>query len=85
MFERQQGEPISEPHCACYVCTSQSARLGVVYDAEGGILEQTLVKVPREQVVPMLSNGSRRTLMSYTDHSMQRRLKSNAPVVTQPT
>ncbi len=33
----------------------------------------------REQVVPMLSNGSRSTLMSYTDHSMQRCLKSNAP------
>ncbi len=29
----------------------------------------------------MLSNGSRGTLMSYTDHSMQRRLKSNAPYV----
>ncbi len=29
----------------------------------------------------MLSNGSRGTLMSYTDHSAQRRLKSNAPIV----
>ncbi len=29
----------------------------------------------------MLSNGSRGTLMSYTDHSVQRRLKSNAPFV----
>ncbi len=28
---------------------------------------------------PMLSNGSRGTLMSYTDHSVQRCLKSNAP------
>ncbi len=28
----------------------------------------------------MLSNGSRGTLMSYTDHSVQRRLKSNAPI-----
>ncbi len=28
---------------------------------------------------PMLSNGSRGYLMSYTDHSAQRRLKSNAP------
>ncbi len=27
----------------------------------------------------MLSNGSRCTLKSYTDHSMQRRLKSKAP------
>ncbi len=33
----------------------------------------------REQTDPMLSNGSRGTLMSYTDHSVQRRLKSNAP------
>ncbi len=28
---------------------------------------------------PMLSTDSRDTLMSYTDHSMQRRFKSNAP------
>ncbi len=28
----------------------------------------------------MLSSGSRGTLMSYTDHSVQRRLKSNAPI-----
>ncbi len=28
----------------------------------------------------MLSNGSRGTLMSYTDHSVQRRLKSNVPI-----
>ncbi len=27
----------------------------------------------------MLSNGSRGTLISYTDHSVQRRFKSNAP------
>ncbi len=32
----------------------------------------------REQVVPMLSNSSRGILMSYT--SVQRRLKSNAPI-----
>ncbi len=31
----------------------------------------------REQMDTMLSNGSRGTLMSYTDHSVQRRLKSN--------
>ncbi len=30
----------------------------------------------------MFSNGSRGTLMSYTDRSMQRRLKSNAPLVS---
>ncbi len=29
----------------------------------------------------MLSNGSHGTLMSYTDHSAQRRLKSNVPIV----
>ncbi len=28
----------------------------------------------------MLSNDSRGTLMSYTEHSVQRRLKSNAPI-----
>ncbi len=31
---------------------------------------------------PMLSIGSCGTLMSYTDHSVQRRLKSNAPNLT---
>ncbi len=30
----------------------------------------------------MLSNGSRGTLMSYTDRSAQRRLKWNAPSVS---
>ncbi len=34
----------------------------------------------REQMDPMLSNGSRGTLMSYTDHSVQRRLMSNPPM-----
>ncbi len=33
----------------------------------------------REQMKPMLSNGSRGALMSYTDHSVQRRFKSNTP------
>ncbi len=28
---------------------------------------------------PMFSNSSHGILMSYTDHSVQRRLKSNAP------
>ncbi len=28
-------------------------------------------------MAPVFSNGSRGTLMSYTDHSMQHRLKSN--------
>ncbi len=41
------------------------------------------IKVParaiREQMDPMFSNSSRGTLMSYTDHSVQRRLKSNTP------
>ncbi len=31
------------------------------------------IKVSREQMVPMLSTGSRDTLMSYTDRSMLRR------------
>ncbi len=37
----------------------------------------------RKQMDPVLSNDSRGTLMSYTDHSVQRRLKSNgaAPVL----
>ncbi len=39
------------------------------------------IKVPRERDDPMLSNGSRDTLMSHTEHSMQRRLKSNAHIV----
>ncbi len=30
---------------------------------------------------PMLSNGSRGTLMSHTDHSVQRHLKSNASTI----
>ncbi len=42
------------------------------------------VTVPRDQVVPMLSNGSRGTVTSYTDRSAQRRLKSNAPIVPCP-
>ncbi len=29
----------------------------------------------------MLSNSSRGTLMSYTDHSVQRRFKSNTPII----
>ncbi len=39
--------------------------------------QSTARAIIREQVVPKLSNGSRVTLMSYTDHSIQRRLKSN--------
>ncbi len=33
----------------------------------------------QEQMKPMLSNSSRGTLMSYTDHSVERRFKSNTP------
>ncbi len=44
------------------------------------VLHQSTVRTIREQVVPMLSSGSRGTLMSYTDHSVQRRLKSNSPI-----
>ncbi len=35
----------------------------------------------REQTDPMLSNGSRGILKSYADHSVLRRLKSQAPKV----
>ncbi len=44
-------------------------------------LVNSTARAIREQTDPMLSNGSRSTLMSYTDHSVQRRLKSNAPTV----
>ncbi len=39
------------------------------------------IKVPliREPTYPMISNGSHGTLMSYTDHSVQCRLKSIEP------
>ncbi len=43
------------------------------------VWRQSTARARREQVVPMHSNGSRGTLMSYADHSMQRRLKSNTP------
>ncbi len=46
------------------------------------VWHQSTARAIREQLVSMLSNGSRGTLMSYTDHSMQRRLKSNAANVT---
>ncbi len=42
-----------------------------------GVRHQSIARAVREQTDPMLSNGSRDTLMSYADHSMQR--KSNAP------
>ncbi len=41
--------------------------------------DQCMTSMYRESD-PMLSNGSRGTLMSNTDHSVQRRLKSNAPI-----
>ncbi len=58
---------------------NQGLTLGA-FDLKRRCIERSVydIKVPREQVVPMLSNGSRDTVMSYTDHSMQRRLKSNA-------
>ncbi len=37
---------------------------------------QITARATREPTDPMLSNGSRGTLMSYTDHSVQHRLKS---------
>ncbi len=53
------------------------------FDFKRRCIERSMydIKVPRERVFPMLSNGSRDTLMSYTDRYMQRRLKSNAPVI----
>ncbi len=36
-------------------------------------------------VVRLLSYHSRGTVMSYTDHSVQRRLKSNAPILSHVT
>ncbi len=43
------------------------------------VWHQSTAREIREQMKPMLSNGSRGTLISYTDHSVQRRFKSNAP------
>ncbi len=45
------------------------------------VWHQSTAREIREQMVPVLSNGSRGSLMSYTDPSMQRRLKSNAPIM----
>ncbi len=45
------------------------------------IWHQSTAGAIREEMDPLLSNGSRGTLMSYTDHSVQRCLKSNAPIV----
>ncbi len=42
------------------------------------VWHQSTARAVIEQVDPMLSNHSRGTLMSYTDHCAQRRLKSNA-------
>ncbi len=47
---------------------------------EWSVYEST-ARAIREQVDSKLSNGSCGTLMSYTDRSMQHRLKSNAPNV----
>ncbi len=40
------------------------------------VLHQSTARMIREQTDPMLSNGSRGTLMSYTDHSVQRRFRA---------
>ncbi len=45
------------------------------------VWHQSTARAIREQMVPVLSIGSRGSLMSYTDPSMQRRLKSNAPIM----
>ncbi len=43
---------------------------------------QNTARAIRKHRHHLLSYGSRGTLMSYTDHSMQRRLKSHAPMTT---
>ncbi len=45
------------------------------------VWHQSTARAIREQTDPMHSNRSRGTLMSYTDHSAQRRFKSNTPKV----
>ncbi len=42
------------------------------------VWHQSTARAIREQTDPMLSNSSRDTLISYTDHSAQRRLKSRS-------
>ncbi len=67
----------------CFSCSACVLTLGV-FDLKRRCTEWSVhdIKVPREryeQIKPMLSNRSRGTLMSYTDHSVQRRFKSNTP------
>ncbi len=44
------------------------------------VWHQSTARAIREQIDPMFSNGSHGTLLSYTDHSVQHRLKSNTPI-----
>ncbi len=44
-----------------------------------GVWHQSTARTIRKPRIHLLSYRSRGTLMSYTDHSAQRRLKSNAP------
>ncbi len=46
------------------------------------VWHQSTARAIRKHGIRPLSFRSRGTLMSYTDHSVQRRLKSNAPCVT---
>ncbi len=46
------------------------------------VWHQSTARAIIEQMDPMLSNGSRGTLMSYTDYSVQRCFKLNAPIKT---
>ncbi len=44
------------------------------------VWHQSTARVVRKQRIRLLSYGSRGTVMSYTDHSAQRRFKSNTPI-----
>ncbi len=46
------------------------------------VWHQSTARAIRKHRIRLLSYRSRGTLMSYTDHSAQRRLKSNAPNVS---
>ncbi len=46
------------------------------------VWHQSTARAIRMHRIHLFSYHSRGTLMSYTDHSVQRRLKSNAPIVT---
>ncbi len=49
---------------------SRRVRLKAALHSVVSVRHQSTARVIREQMKPMLSNGSRGTLMSYTDHSV---------------